>query len=723
MNQLEINGEEVVFGLDIGTRNVVGTLGYKSGDRFVVVAQEIREHQTRAMLDGSIHDISRVAETIKEIKLALEDKTGLQLKEVCIAAAGRVLKTMNVNTEYKLDKEREVTKDDINTLVSMGIEQAFSEFQKDNDTDIHFYCVGYSVVKYYINGLWIGQPEHHKARKLGADIIATFLPDDVVDGLYSAVELADLSVAGLTLEPIAAIRVAIPEKFRLLNIAMIDIGAGTSDISITNEGSVVSFGMIPYAGDCLTETLAKECLVDFGTAEHIKTAAFDCDEITYEDIMGLEQSITSEEVVKICQPAIDKMAHLAAEEIKRLNGGESTSAVFIVGGGGKIKGFTDKVAEELGLDPKRVALRGEEIMKDIDFPSDALKDSTIITPIGICLTYYDQNSNFVYVTFNGEKVKLYDNNKLTVMDAAMQASFTRDGLFARKGEDLRYTLNGKRHSIRGEFGEPAHIFINDAEVTLNQPIRPNDRIKIEAATVGKSAVVKISDIAEYNNSVNFVINGDDVTMPVLAMVNGDYETGDYQIKNGDRVEIPSDYTLEKVVEFMGLAPDTLVMTINGNDADLDYRVRENDVIELNEKINHPYENAPQPTYTEKEPEKTEQDNYNNDNNGDVEAPKLEQAVQTSDEPKSKPQQDASYIFQNMNNNEENGGDKLLVIVNDKPVVMSGKTSYAFVDVFDYIDFDTSKMQGKGIATIVNGKDALYTQPLHAGDKIEIYWRK
>jgi acyl-CoA thioesterase FadM len=54
--------------------------------------------------------------------------------------------------------------------------------------------------------------------------------------------------------------------------------------------------------------------------------------------------------------------------------------------------------------------------------------------------------------------------------------------------------------------------------------------------------------------------------------------------------------------------------------------------------------------------------------------------------------------------------------------MSGKTSYTFIDVFDFIDFDTSTMQGKGIATVVNGKDALYTQPLHAGDKIEIYWR-
>ena len=78
----------------------------------------------------------------------------------------------------------------MSTLVSMGVEQAFTQFQKENDSDVHFYCVGYSVVKYYINGMWMGQPEHHKAKTLGVDMIATFLPDDVVDGLYRAVELA-----------------------------------------------------------------------------------------------------------------------------------------------------------------------------------------------------------------------------------------------------------------------------------------------------------------------------------------------------------------------------------------------------------------------------------------------------------------------------------------------------------------------------------------------------
>lgn len=73
--------------------------------------------------------------------------------------------------------------------------------------------------------------------------------------------------------------------------------------------------------------------------------------------------------------------------------------------------------------------------------------------------------------------------------------------------------------------------------------------------------------------------------------------------------------------------------------------------------------------------------------------------------------------------EADGSRKLLVIVNQSPVVMTGKKSYCFVDIFDYIDFDTSKMQGTGIATIVNGRDAQYTQELHNGDKVEIYWKK
>lgn len=91
-----------------------------------------------------------------------------------------------------------------------------------------------------------------------------------MDGLYAAVERAGLHVENLTLEPIAAINIAIPERFRLLNIALVDVGAGTSDISITKDGSIIAYGMIPAAGDELTECIAKHYLVDFQEADRMK---------------------------------------------------------------------------------------------------------------------------------------------------------------------------------------------------------------------------------------------------------------------------------------------------------------------------------------------------------------------------------------------------------------------------------------------------------------------
>ena len=60
MNETQTFEQPYVFGLDIGTRNVVGTVGYKEGNEFIVVAQYVMQHETRAMIDGQIHDIGRV---------------------------------------------------------------------------------------------------------------------------------------------------------------------------------------------------------------------------------------------------------------------------------------------------------------------------------------------------------------------------------------------------------------------------------------------------------------------------------------------------------------------------------------------------------------------------------------------------------------------------------------------------------------------------------------
>ena len=84
MIQKQKISSQLVFGLDIGTRSIVGTVGYKTNDEFYIVAQKILEHDTRAMLDGQIHDIQKVSETILQVKSALEEELEIKLKEVCI---------------------------------------------------------------------------------------------------------------------------------------------------------------------------------------------------------------------------------------------------------------------------------------------------------------------------------------------------------------------------------------------------------------------------------------------------------------------------------------------------------------------------------------------------------------------------------------------------------------------------------------------------------------
>ena len=68
--------------------------------------------------------------------------------------------------------------------------------------------------------------------------------------------------------------------------------------------------------------------------------------------------------------------------------------------------------------------------------------------MGICLNYYEQKNNFIFVTVNGERIKLYDNSKLTVVDAAMQNGFPNEDLFPKRGKTLEYTVNGEKRMKR-----------------------------------------------------------------------------------------------------------------------------------------------------------------------------------------------------------------------------------------------------------------------------------
>lgn len=733
-----------VFGLDIGTRNVVGTVGYQTDDKeFVVTAQYVREHETRAMLDGQIHDIGRVAKTIKEVKDELEKQIGQPLEEVCIAAAGRVLKTVTTHVEYEYAQESVVTGEDVHTLNLLGIEKAQEALKEVNDTSYKFYCVGYSTVKFFLNDEVFISLEGHKANKIGEDIIVTFLPEDVVDGLYAAVGQAGLSVANMTLEPIAAIIVAIPENYRMLNIALVDVGAGTSDISITRDGSIIAYGMIPHAGDEMTEVIVQHFLVDFNMAESIKLQSTTSDTVTYKDIMSIEHTIPAQDVWDVAAPVVDSIAQEVSAKIRELNGDKTVSACFVVGGGGKIHGFTEKLAEDLDLPEERVALRGEEVLGDVTFEQeDIKKDPLLVTPIGICLNYYEQRNNFIMVRFNGERIKLYDNNRLTIVDAALQAGFSNDELFPKRGTPINFTVNGVARLVRGEAGEGAVVTMNGKPASINTPLEPNSEIIIEPSTAGEAAEYKISQLDEYNHSViTFIINGRKVSCPRFVQVNGRLEPEDYSIRENDVIETRNYYTVRQIAQFMDLVIDTDQMIfVNNEEADLDTLVYENFSVEWKTdeygvaRIDNNNYNDTQESDSDDASVLAEQDANSTESDNTVTRTSEQMMNQVLDELHDEfaKEAEASAVpenelpkndIQEEIHEEDSSENTVTVIVNGEPVELSGKDTYIFVDIFTHISFDLQEGKGRAIATVINGRDAQFSEELHEGDKIELYWKE
>lgn len=703
--------ENLVFGLDIGTRSIVGTVGYKnSTNGFVVVAQVAVEHETRAMIDGQIHDIGQVAGTIAKIRERLEAMTGRTFQEVCIAAAGRVLKTVEAEAEISFESEMVVTREQIYSLNMLGVENAYETLRIELDSDdVKFYCVGYSVKQYYQNDYPISNLEGHKCSAIRTELIATFLPDEVVDGLYAAVERAGLYVANLTLEPIAAINVAIPERFRLLNIALVDVGAGTSDISITKDGSIIAYGMIPYAGDEVTETIAKQYLTDFTEADRMKCASTEQEEVAYFDIMELPQKISSKELIASVDDTVRMITKNISDKIIELNGGKSVSAIFVVGGGGKIGGFVESLAEYQGLVPERVALRGAEVLRSVTFlQKNVTVDSLLVTPIGICLNYYEQRNNFIFVTVNGERIKLYDNNKLTIMDAAMQVGFPNEELFPQRGDSVTYYVNGEKRMLRGEPGEAAVIRLNGNVTGINTPIASNDKIEITSSTKGIPAEQTVGGLPEYKATISFEFNGKRISSARFVRVNDELVSEFYQIRENDRIEVLDYCTLEQVLDFMDLTYQDTIL-VNHMPAQPETRVYDNFSIEYRVEEQRPgavmQETAQSREVMQPEEAVTETEHVS-------EAPQPVGEVKV--EKPASPEETAEVRTAGVPTD-------ITVTVNGDRVVLKNKLQYILVDVLDFYPIDTSVAHGERLETRVNGVECDFTHPVQQEDVIQIEW--
>lgn len=651
-----IDLNNIKFALDVGTRSLIATVGISCNNKFKVICEKYLEHEERAMIDGQIHDIDLVASSVQKIVNEIENELNIKLKEVSIAAAGRFLRTVNSIGKLELGEE-EITKEDVKSLELIAVKEAEAKINKS--TEGKLYCVGYSVKNYYLNGYVISNLIDHKGENAEAEVIATFLPRSVIDSLYTVMKKVGLKVNSITLEPIAAIEAVVPKKLRLLNIALVDIGAGTSDIAISSKDSIASYGMVPQAGDEITEIIAEECLVDFNTAEEIKRKLSIEDEIKYIDILGIENIVRSEDILKFIKPTVIKIAEAIGNKIIELNGNKSPSALFLIGGGAHTPGIVDELSLKLNIPMQRIAIKDRKGIENCVANNDL--GSAGVTVIGIALVSMKNNNNdFIEITLNGTSIAIFNSNNNRVMDVIISAGISPDKLIAKNGKNLRYKLNGIKRLSFGEKAKGLEIKVNGMKENLDKLIKSGDKIDIEYASKGSDAEPKIKDVLKEINSISVFINNNIISLEPIILVNNKIEDINYSIKENDDINIVFPNSISDIKKY--------ILKNNINIMKDDKILNDEYIVKDGEKL-----------YTIKK-----------DINENIKISKLDE------------------------------NEVIKILFNNEELILNGQKDYIFVDIFKYINFDLTIAKGK-INLILNGTKAGYTDKLKDGDVVEVFW--
>ena len=546
---------DLVFALDIGTRSIIGIVGRVEGDLFKVLAIESEEHARRSMKDGQIEDIDQVAQVARRVKQRLESRLGVMLKKVCIAAAGRALKTQKADYEIQLEQVRQIDGELIGRLEIGAVTAAEEAFHKENNAEDEeqgrgFFLVGYSVLSYYLDNLNISSLKDHKGRNLKVEVIATFLPREVVDSLYMTMQKCSLEVVSLTLEPIAAINAAIPQDLRLLNLALIDIGAGTSDIAVCRDGGVTGYTMATVAGDEITEALMKNYLVDFNTAEQIKMNYAEHETVTFTNILGTEETVKRESIVQVLKVPVDNLSSEIVRRVEELNNG-APSAVFLAGGGSKLAGLKEAVAEKFNMDKKRVAIAGGNFKLSAFSDKYDLNSPEYATPLGIAVSsglrlLHDS----LQILLNGKPAKIFKSGTLKVIDVLMMNGYVYGHILGHSGKNVSVTVDGQKKVFYGERAVPAILKLNGTDASISDVVQAGDRVDFTPAVSGQDAQPAAADVM----AEGFIPEDWDI------YVNGEKVSLETMLKNGDEISLikrPEDYRGSELPQSMEQTPKNM----------------------------------------------------------------------------------------------------------------------------------------------------------------------
>lgn len=534
--------------LDIGTHKVLGLAAYPTADGIDVRAAAMQTYESRAMRDGQVHDVPAVAATVRRVVSDLEQTVGASFAHACIAAAGRALHTARGRAELREERPIRLTEEMWRTLTWDAVADAQANLLAELPKEEHvkgFYCIAHSRTRSMIDDQLIGSLVEQRGSRFVVEVLATFLPGVVVDSLQAVLHAAGLQAEGLTLEPVAALEAIVPETLRHLNLMLIDIGAGTTDIAFTGGGTVQAFAMVPMGGDAFTEALATRFLLDFVDAEKAKRQASLGGRASVQNVLGEEVIIDKLLLQETIEPTTNRLAEAVVSATSGWHLEATPEAVLLIGGGSNTPGLAQLLATKLNMPLNRVAVRDRSAVRGVT-GAENLQGPDVVTALGIALRFRDNKEMPpVRVRVNGRPVSLFQPERCTVREAARIAGIPLHHIVGRLGQGLTVTVNGALMTVPGRRGRPATVLVNGQPATFDTVLQSNDDVELTLPEHGDDARLTVGQLIDRwskqqnetgQTAPRIQINGAWHFLPVKAMRHGVAVQHDESVMDRDEFE-------------------------------------------------------------------------------------------------------------------------------------------------------------------------------------------
>ncbi len=340
------NHANVILALDIGTTKVCAIVGRKNEYGKIEILG-FSKVESEGVLRGVVSNIEKTVNAIAEALAGVKRATNMDFREVHVGIAGQHIKSLQHRGMLMRDNDHtEISRLDIDRLVN----DMYKLVLPPGDKILHVIPQEYTVD----NEQGIADPIGMSGVRLEANFHIITGQISASNNLIRCVERNGLKVSNLTLEPIASAMSVISEEEKEAGIALVDIGGGTTDITVFHEGIIRHTAVIPFGGNVITRDIKEGCNVMTHQAEKLKVKfgsalaeeVYDNRIITIPGLKGREpKEISEKNLALIIQARAEEILDYVMWEIKRSGYERKLIGGLVLTGGGALLNHLDKLAE------------------------------------------------------------------------------------------------------------------------------------------------------------------------------------------------------------------------------------------------------------------------------------------------------------------------------------------------------------------------------------------